>query len=150
MIKTLSNFFLMIMLGVMISSCASGKPRLIQAVSEGHMDIVDSLLAEGVDVNEKDKELGETALMVAVQEKNVAIVRVLLAEGADVNTSDDRFGFTALLFASRGGNSEIVDLLISKGADIYLKSKHGTSALGIAIVNGHTDIVKRLREAGAK
>jgi len=45
---------------------------------------------------------------------------------------------------------DIVKLLLEKGADVNAKNHYGTTALKAASDIGHTDIVKMLKEAGAK
>lgn len=133
----------------LIASCAATKVNLISAASEGQHERVDTLLAEGADVNEKDEELGLTALIAAAKNGHAAVARTLIQQGADVNTTDNELGFTPLIFAAREGHIEIVEVLLEKGADVHVKGKHGTTAMGVAIVNGYPDVVTLLRKAGA-
>ncbi|MEN9839662.1 MAG: hypothetical protein RL177_1141, partial [Bacteroidota bacterium] len=42
-----------------------------------------------------------------------------------------------------------VDMLLTYGADVNLRDNRGTNAIYWAVVNGHTDIVKRLLVANA-
>jgi uncharacterized protein len=134
----------------LIASCAAGKVNLIRAASEGQREQVDTLLAEGADVNEIDKELGQTALIAAAKNGHTEIVRRLIAEGADVNAADNELDFTPLIFAAREGHSGIVEILLENGADVNANGKHGTTAMGVAIVNGYPGVVTLLRKAGAR
>ena len=56
---------------------------------------------------------------------------------------------TALLFASRQGKLEAARALLDGGADINEAGADNTSALLIAVVNGHYDLASLLIERGA-
>ena len=43
------------------------------------------------------------------------------------------------------GHTNIVEILIPKGADLHAKTKHGQSALTLALDNGHSRIVELLQ-----
>lgn len=106
-------FFITNLLG-----CAGGRPvkqtALMIASAKGDIAIVRALLAEGTNVNQKDK-LGKTALMRAAQKGYHVIVEALLEEGADVNARDI-IGWTALKWAKEKGHIEITTLLKRAGA----------------------------------
>jgi len=48
------------------------------------------------------------------------------------------------------GHRDVAELLIVKGADVNAKNKWDRTALGIALREGHTEIVELLRKHGAK
>jgi cytohesin len=128
------------------------------AAREGHKEIVELLLAKGVDVNAKDKE-GKTPLDAAIYGKNpqtadllrkhggksgaeisiqaavavgnIEAVKQHLAAGSDVNAknSDD---WTPLQIAADKGHKEIAELLIDKGADVNAKNDRGGTPLHYA------------------
>ena len=52
--------------------------------------------------------------------------------------------------AARGGNLEIVCVLIANGADLDHTAKYGLSALMLAVVSGHVEVVQVLARAGAR
>jgi ankyrin repeat protein len=87
---------------------------LIVATEEGHKEVVRLLLANGADINVKDKN-GETALMLASYYGRKEIVKLLLAKRADVNAKSNN-GATALMNATKKGHKEIKELLIRAGA----------------------------------
>lgn len=88
-------------------------------------------------------------LEAAVQDGNVARVKVLLDRGACPNLDDE--GVVPLIEASEAGNVAIVRLLLEHGARPNVRRLcGGPTALAVAERNGHTDVVKLLKQAGAK
>ena len=60
-------------------------------------------------------------------------------------------GFTPLYIAAYNGLSRVVRLLLSQpGVDINATDDYGDSPMSGAKKQGHTEIVKKLEEAGAK
>lgn len=80
------------------------------AVQNNHQEIVQLLLAKGVDASAKNS-VGVTPLHLASRPD---IAELLLAKGADVNARQI-FGGTPLLFASRENRTDIVKLLRRHG-----------------------------------
>ena len=119
---------------------------LIDAVAEGDVADVQTLLAKGADVNTRTR--GETVLMVAAQKGYTDIVQALLAKGANVNAKMAD-GATALMLAAESGHTEVLQALLSKGADANAKPNNGFTALILAALNGHTEIVQALLAKGA-
>ena len=52
--------------------------------------------------------------------------------------------------SGEGNNIEAVKTLLDKGADINAKDNDGSTALKLASEKGYTDIIKLLKQAGAK
>ena len=75
----------------------------MMASQQGHLDVVQALLAKGADVNAKDND-GATALMLASQNGHLDVVQALLAKGADVNAKAND-GVTALIRPPRTATS---------------------------------------------
>ncbi|MFH1096665.1 MAG: ankyrin repeat domain-containing protein [Candidatus Desantisbacteria bacterium] len=55
-----------------------------------------------------------------------------------------------LYCAAKEGNTMAVKSLIDKGAKVNAKDKDGLTALIFATQNGHTEIVRLLKQSGAK
>ena len=54
------------------------------------------------------------------------------------------------MVAARGGHTGIVQALLSRGADAKARANNGDTALMMAYLKGHKEIVRILKEAGAK
>ena len=61
----------------------------------------------------------------------------------------DRYGQSALMLSSKAGDAAVVRLLIALGAALDITAKYNLSALMIAVINNHSDIVEALLKAGA-
>ena len=119
---------------------------------------VRALLTAGAEVNAKT-DAGQTPLMWAAADGNAQVVRQLIEAGA---STDDALpsGFTAWHFAARNGHQRVIETLRAHGVEIGtpIKSKTknwgkrppgGTTALQLAINNGHYQLAIRLLELGA-
>jgi ankyrin repeat protein len=147
--------------------------QLLQAAYDGNFPTVQTFLANGADVNARNR-YGATSLLLATFKGHTAIIKLLLENGADINAkmkcplitllpprripkegadldSAVRMseGETALIIASTEGHTEIVRLLIEKGADIKAIDTFDRTALIMAAASGWTEIVKILLENGA-
>ena len=120
---------------------------LLKAAKNNDIDVVRSLIAQGVDVNTKDK-YGQTPLHHAVYHSapNEELIKLLIENKADVNAKDNDDN-TPLHYAK---SVTIAKLLINNGADINAKSKYGRNVLDKAESQGNSDMVKMLTELGLK
>ena len=95
-------------------SKGNGWTPLFYATSGGgQKEIAELLIAEGANVNAKDK-LGDTSLQVAAYQGHKEIAELLIAKGADVNAKGNN-GETPLDLAILVGRDEIADLLRKHG-----------------------------------
>ena len=138
-----------------------GETALMTAARTGSAAVVKLLLARGADVNAAEATSRQTALMWAAADGHVAAVEALLRGGAD-QKARSKAGFTPFLFAAREGRLEVVKALLKAGADVNEKQQNqtqrpgsvngppanGTSALVLAVVNGHFELAAFLMEAG--
>jgi len=109
---SLSRMRLLHFAGANINSHSNGCMPLFIAAGEGRSDVVRYLLAEGADVNAREK-LGDTALTEATYYGHVALVNELLFHGADINAiANDG---TALDIALNRSNAAVADLLRHHG-----------------------------------
>ena len=100
---------------------------------------------------EEAKTIQETnKIHTAAQIGNMELVRSMLDAGVDVDVLNyDRSG-TPLVFAVIGSQVEMVRFLISRGADVNFKADNAASVLEQAKIFKNRDIIKMLKNAGAK
>lgn len=148
------------------AAAPGGQTILMTAARTGNPEALKLLLARGVDVSAREAAYGETALMWAAAGNHAAAVRVLIEHGAEIDARStelkypqDRFGlegvltilphgsWTALMYAAREGSLDAAAALA--GADLNLADPDGTTALLLALINGHFDTAALLVEKGA-
>jgi ankyrin repeat protein len=120
-----------------------GETVLMTAARTGKLEPVAALIARGANVNARERR-GQTALMWAAAEGHAAVVDALLHAGADFR-SPLPSGFTPLFFAVREGRQAVVQQLLEAGNG----PRRGTSALLLAVENGHFELAAVLLDAGA-
>jgi ankyrin repeat protein len=126
------------------------------AAGNGHLEVVKQAIADGIDVNTKDKN-GTTPLHLAAIQGHTEIAELLIANGADVNAKDDG-GLTPLHQAAARGHKEVAELLITKGADLHpkrnivlhSKDRLGATPLDHALNRNQYDTVDLLRKFGGR
>jgi ankyrin repeat protein len=134
-----------------------GETPLMTAARTGKVDLVKLLIARGANVDHRLAQ-GQTALMWASADGHTAVVEALLAAGAEFRKPLDS-GFTPMLFAVRAGHAGIVQALIKRGVDVNEATqpvrgggklpRKGSSAMIVAIENGHFELAAMLLELGA-
>lgn len=120
---------------------------LEQAVENGNLEIVRTLILAGASPEAKDQS-DRTALMYLRENATGVLVRELISAGAKVNARDESGG-TALMNAASECNSEVVKELIDAGAKIDFEDADGKTALMFAASNSDSRIAKLLIDAGA-
>ncbi|MFK4246027.1 alpha/beta fold hydrolase [Micromonospora chokoriensis] len=132
-------------------SARLGHTPLMDAVQYKHETAVRLLLARGARTSVRN-HWRETALDLAVRDDSEAIAALLHARTA---ADEDRIRSLALTAAVKAGDLTAVKRLIGAGAELDERmpavGDHDDdyTPLGIAARDGHIDIVRVLREAGA-
>jgi hypothetical protein len=125
-----------------------GGTPLMVAARLGEASLVEQLLARGADLHAKDDEHW-TALHWAASEGRDQAVAVLLHAGALVDTPDAA-GNTPLLLAAEADHAAAVRVLIEQGgADVNAINRDNLSAVTLAAMNGHTNVLEILLATGA-
>jgi len=119
---------------------------LYEAAADGNVELVESLISSGADVNAQN-DWGWTPLYVAAAIGNKNIVNLLMAKGADVNKPSN-VSETPLNLAINNGHGDIARLLIEKGVDFRAIDKDGVAPLHTAAEQGYIDIVTLLINKG--
>jgi len=97
---------------------------LFEAVKNGDLGQLKSLISKGADVNAKVK--GMTLLNLAIFKRHADVATFLINKGADVNGRDaSGMRKTPLHFAAHFGSAALVELLIAKGADVNAREMGG-------------------------
>ena len=87
-------------------------------------------------------------LIIAVANDRADEVKRLLARGMDANSVDPN-GDPLLFIAARAGYRATVDTLLAAKASVNAKNRFGDTPLMAAALNGHLEIVRKLRAQGA-
>ena len=133
------------------ASSEEGVSPLIAAASEGHVAVVEALVAGGASLNKKDQDK-TTALMAASARGHVDVARKLIEAGAFLN-EQNKDGHTALMFAYNGKNqvetlwerfNQYVDGSEKKEAD-----DSGTGPIIRKALDDHMALVDLLLKSGA-
>ncbi|MCW5911730.1 MAG: ankyrin repeat domain-containing protein [Cyclobacteriaceae bacterium] len=90
-----------------------------------------------------------TILHDMAQKGNLYKAELLIKYGADINPIDEEYQSTPLGMAARWGHIEMVNYLLKKGAAPNRAGASWATPLAWAKKKGHTEIEKRLTEAGA-
>jgi len=114
--------FSLIAASILVTGCTKkpatdAKTLLHRAAKSGDVELVQSLIAGGANINAQDKN-NWAPLHYAVKKGHKKIADLLLANGADVNVKTDE-GITPLHLTN--SSKEIAELLVSKGADLNAK-----------------------------
>lgn len=140
------------------STLPGGETALMTAARTGRTGSVEALIRRGADVQAHERR-GQSALMWAAAEGHAPVVELLLKAGARADEALPDSGFTPLLFAAREGRREVVHVLVKAGVEVNAATQprktggkapaKGTSALLLAIENGHYEQALDLIGAGA-
>lgn len=123
---------------------------MIVAAQRGDTDLLQKMIATGADVNASVKGDG-SPLIQAARNGHMQSVVLLLQAGADIDmvVSGDE---NALIGAAWNGDVEMVEHLLRSGANPSIKAQsygQTRTALSQANLEGHDDIVRMLKAAGA-
>jgi ankyrin repeat protein len=148
------------------------------AARAGNVEVIDVLLTHGADPNVAERRTGTTALMWAALDDRGDAIRALVRGGADVGARSARTAFphtppgvigdaleegvsyvgqtvlpkgswTPLMYAARQGARGAVAALADAKADLDAADPDGSTALALAAINGHADVVGLLLDRGA-
>ena len=119
-----------------------GRPVLLWAIQEDHLNVVKVLVAAGASLKCKD-DLGFSPLDQAVGQGNVAMVRFLLKAGADVN-GRCRNG-SPLHTACAYRHLTIANVLLENGADPSAVDGDGHTPAALTRMGKQSTLESRLR-----
>ena len=138
--------------GVEIDSLnAAHESPLHVASGHGNKELLELLLSHGAGLERRDRE-GRTPLLTAASAGHSGVMKHLVTAGAETSAVDkeDRSG---LYLAAENNNLRCVKTLLKTGVRAELLERNDrwdNTALHIASIRGHLDIVTALIEAGAQ
>ncbi|KAG5833517.1 hypothetical protein ANANG_G00276750 [Anguilla anguilla] len=117
-----------------------------EAAKRGHMECMEILLANGVDIDLETPQLG-TPLYAACTSESTDCVEKLLHLGASVHLG--RAQDTPLHAAARKNSVRVVELLTDYGADVLRRNHMGERPLDLAAPNSPVESTLKLRKGPA-
>ena len=125
----------------------NGESAIIQAAVEGDYKKLEQLIGDGADMNEKDKEGGDTPLHHAAALQYHGVAELLLKRGAHVDPRN-KIRSTPLHYAATGQSEEIVRLLLRHKADLNAKDIYGSTPLHTAANYDRDPTIQLLLQLG--
>ena len=117
---------------------------LHSAVIAGNDDVINALIQHGAVVNEPG-QFGRTPLHKACELGLMSCIRVLMTHKADVDVRDARLQVTPVYLAAAGNHRDCMTLLLETyGASMNSADDDGNTALHMAALNGHADVITTL------
>ncbi|XP_076823847.1 uncharacterized protein LOC143469868 [Clavelina lepadiformis] len=110
----------------------------------GNVEVVESLVKSGIDVNCRNKH-DRTPLHWTAGNGHLDILKMLIEDGATVDAAD-KFGMDALLWAAWFGQKSCVQYMMRVGAKPTARNKHGYVWLHCAAQKNHSNVIDILKE----
>ena len=88
---------------------------------------------------------GFALLHYAALQDSGEMIQVLVEKGANVDVQDTRSHWTPLMIAAGGGQLNTVKVLLMNGANADLQGARGMTALHLAFVNAHAEMIDAIR-----
>lgn len=127
---------------------ADGGNAITAACLLGDVEMVQTLIDQGADLDSTFGENEMPCMHYAVLGRAQRVVDLLLANGQSIDDRDAG-GRTALTRAAEQGNLAMIEYLIDQGADLDASNNAGLTALHWALRSGQIKAVKLLVERGA-
>lgn len=115
----------------------------------GHAELAEALLDRDAQVDIRSSNaMNNTPLHAASAGGQLALVELLLKRGANPNATQEG-GWAALHGAAQAGQRGTVEALLASGADINLRAGNQQTALDMALIKGHQEVVAILEALGS-
>jgi rhodanese-related sulfurtransferase len=103
---------------------------LMRAALSGYDDLVEELLALGVNIHKRNVD-GNNALWLACVSGNAQLVQRLIDAGIDMNNRN-LTGATALMYTASSGKHAMMKILLDNGADPFIRTDDDYLAVELA------------------
>lgn len=110
--------------GNLLQVDSQGVGLLHIAVQAGHYKIVEYLLDNHLNPNQKDLVYGITPLHLAIHNGNLRILEILFFKGGDINLQETKTGYSALHIAAKKGFIDILEFLLLNQANTELVDRN--------------------------
>jgi ankyrin repeat protein len=120
-------------------------PLLVCCGGVGPASLVAALLRAGARHDLCDPT-GWSPLIFVASSGQIPLLEHLLAAGADVNHRAKDKGWSPLTRAAFRGQSAVVQVLLARGADSGSRTSSGATALDLAKLQGHLEVVALLSQ----
>lgn len=120
-----------------------GNTPLMEACWRGAVDIVEALLAQGVQRDATNGD-GNNALWLACVHGDAGLIRQLVAAGVPIDHLNDN-GASCLMYAASAGKPAVVATLLELGANPELRSLDDFTALDMAASVECLNLLRRAR-----
>ncbi len=130
---------------VLLVGCGNVDEQLVNAAQKGDLEAVKQAIADGANLDMKEKWTGR-ALLHQIWSKEVA--EILILNGANIEVKN-RAGYTPLFMMHGNDRKEIVKLLIESGANVNAVGSDGLTPLLNSIKHGQMSVIQLLIDKGA-
>ena len=131
-------------ISILFPTAAFGKDSLHKAAYNGDIELVNKILKNKVNPDERDS-FGGTALHAAMFQKKTEIITLLITHGFDVNAQGLSNGYTPLHDAVWANNLDAVKILIKHGARTDIRGKDGLTPYEKALKEDKKEIAEYFR-----
>jgi len=121
-----------------------GRTLLLQASQRGHISVVRELIERGARVNKTDND-HVTPFMSACRSGHLEIAKLLRKNSADINAVN-KYKCDAFVWSAKYGNVEILKWLLSENVCTGQHDRGNRSAMDLALLFNHPEIIDILSE----
>ena len=129
--------------------CSKGMSALHFATKNGHLDVVQFLVAKGAEINGVTKEQNWTPLHQAAHDGSEKILKFLLQNNANIELPDNTCK-TPLHLAMYSEKPSLVKLLLEAKANVHVQDIKNWTPMHHACFVGNLRMIQLLLEMGAK
>ncbi|XP_016837065.1 putative ankyrin repeat protein RF_0381 [Nasonia vitripennis] len=127
--------------------------RIWTSQIDGHVDLVKTLIAKGVLIDDRENDTKQQPIHVAVQYRKLELVKLLLDKGANIDAQAENGNFPLYFAAVGGGSPILLKTLLERGANVDMRNNGGQTALHAAcekrLADSNRQCIKLLLDAGA-